>query len=269
MKGYTRPIQDQLAYVERLITKAARTIQKSPEGHLIVRDKGSKTEWYMSRGEEGRVYLPKKEHALAQRLAQAAYAREFLKKAEAMRKELKQLEALGAERSASVMYHALSEPYEKLSVPRKQLVEAYVLPDEEFVRTWEQQAFEGKGFAPDAPMYLTEKGERVRSKSEKMIADKLFRLGLSYHYEQPIVLKGIGRLYPDFTLLDLMERCIVLLEHYGLMDDPEYRKSTFWKIDQYEMNGFPLGTLLLCSFESAEHPLDLTSIEQMLNARFW
>lgn len=66
-----------------------------------------------------------------------------------------------------------------------------------------------------------------------------------------------------------MERCIVLLEHYGLMDDPEYRKSTFWKIDQYEMNGFPLGTLLLCSFESAEHPLDLTSIEQMLNARFW
>ena len=47
----------------------------------------------------------------------------------------------------------------------------------------------------------TERGERVRSKSEKIIADKLFLQNIPYHYERPIYLKGFGMVYPDFCCL--------------------------------------------------------------------
>lgn len=267
MTGFTLPIQTQLRIVEELKASAEKAIRNAPEGILVVGNKGTATEWYLKKG-RARTYLPKTQRPLAHALAQAAYAREFLKKAETVWEELKQLESMHVERSASYMYHALAEAYEKLSAPRKQLVEAYVLPDEEFARAWEQEAYEGKGFAPDTPEILTEKGERVRSKSEKMIADKLFRMGIHYRYEYPLVLKGIGRFYPDFTLLDLMERIAVIQEHFGLMDDPEYRKNTFWKINQYEKHGYPLGTRFLCSFESLDHPLNLAAVENMLRVRF-
>ena len=267
MTGFTLPIQTQLGIVEELIGRAEKTIRNAPEGILVIGNKGTSAEWYLKKGRT-RTYLSKTQRPLAHALAQAAYARDFLKKAEEVREELKQLKALKAERSASHMYHALAEPYEKLSEPRKQLVEAYVLPDEEFARAWEQETYEGKSFASDTPEIFTEKGERVRSKSEKMIADKLFRMGIHYRYESQLVLKGIGRFYPDFTLLDLMERVPVFQEHFGLMDDPDYRKSTFWKIDQYEKRGYPLGVRFLCSFESADYPLNLAAVENMLRARF-
>ena len=50
--------------------------------------------------------------------------------------------------------------------------------------------------------YYTIKGERVRSKSEKIIADELYRYQIPYKYEFPLTLATHNRniqLYPDFT----------------------------------------------------------------------
>lgn len=48
-------------------------------------------------------------------------------------------------------------------------------------------------------MILTDRGERVRSKTEKIMADYFYRKGIEYKYEQPIYLKGLGTVYPDFS----------------------------------------------------------------------
>ena len=50
-------------------------------------------------------------------------------------------------------------------------------------------------------MILTENGERVRSKSEKILADYFYRQNILYKYEKPLYLKGYGTVYPDFTFL--------------------------------------------------------------------
>lgn len=47
----------------------------------------------------------------------------------------------------------------------------------------------------------TQKGERVRSKSEKTLADYFYYHGIPYKYECPLLLKGFGIIYPDFTFL--------------------------------------------------------------------
>ena len=43
---------------------------------------------------------------------------------------------------------------------------------EEFVKQWEAVSYVPKGFEPNYPEYYTDKGERVRSKSEILIANK-------------------------------------------------------------------------------------------------
>ena len=268
MMGFSKPISEQRRILDDLMAKAEKALKQSPRGTLVIETKATKDEWYVNIKDEKRLYLPKTEELSARQMAQASYAKDFLKAAGKVRRELEQIQALKGGRSASVMFHALAEPYEKLSDARKKLVAPYVLPDEEFAAAWEAVPYQGKPFDPDAPEIYTERGERVRSKSEKMIADKLYRMGLHYRYECPHVIRGIGTVYSDFTILDLREREEVLHEHFGLMDQPEYLKTALWKIDQYEKSGHFPGRQLLCSFESASHPIDLQSFEKMITDRF-
>ena len=59
--------------------------------------------------------------------------------------------------------------------------------------------YKSKDFQVTDPVILTEKGERVRSKSEKIMADYFYRNGIFYKYERPLYLPGVGIVYPDFT----------------------------------------------------------------------
>ncbi|MCH4192124.1 MAG: hypothetical protein LKF52_07435 [Butyrivibrio sp.] len=87
------------------------------------------------------------------------------------------------------------------------MVLPYELPDDEYVEFWQQEEYVGF-IAPAAPEpdningLYTEKGELVRSKSEKIIADKLFMMKIPYHYEKPLKLDSYGYVHPDFTVLN-------------------------------------------------------------------
>ena len=63
------------------------------------------------------------------------------------------------------------------------------------------------------------------SKSEIILADLLNRNGIPYRYEYPVHLKGWGKVYPDFTLLDVRKRREIYWEHFGMMDDSEYAEK--------------------------------------------
>ena len=104
-------------------------------------------------------------------------------------------------------------------------------------------------------MILTNRGERVRSKSEKIIADKLLNEGIPYRYECPIRL-GNTILYPDFTALNKRTRKEFYLEHLGMMDDPNYCNDTISRIELYEKHGLFPGESLLLTFETKNRPLD-------------
>ena len=63
---------------------------------------------------------------------------------------------------------------------------------DQILQAWLSEKYEGKQFREGEPVILTDRGERVRSKSEKIIADYLFRKGIPYKYEKPLYLKGLG-----------------------------------------------------------------------------
>jgi len=78
-------------------------------------------------------------------------------------------------------------------------------------------------FLEDGLIHRTERGDLVRSKSELVVADKLYNRGVEYAYEQPLVLPN-GRIrYPDFTISDHVRGVTFYWEHLGMLDDPKYR----------------------------------------------
>lgn len=91
-------------------------------------------------------------------------------------------------------------------------------------------------------IHRTERGDLVRSKSELVIADKLYARGVEYAYEQPLVLPN-GRIrYPDFTITDHARGITFYWEHLGLLDDPGYRARWERKRAEYLEAGIrPLG----------------------------
>ncbi len=112
--------------------------------------------------------------------------------------------------------------------------------------------------------FLTEGGEVVRSKSEKIIADKLHSMNIPYVYEVVVKLEGHGKVHPDFTVLNTRTREEFYWEHLGMMDLPEYSNKAIKKIDTYEKNGVFVGKKLLVTYETSFYPLNIRSIERTI-----
>ena len=90
-------------------------------------------------------------------------------------------------------------------------------------------------------VHRTARGELVRSKSEVIIADLLDGLGLPYAYEQPFTAPDGSVRYPDFTIDDAETGRRMLIEHLGMMDQPDYARRWEAKAQWYEAAGVPTG----------------------------
>lgn len=121
-------------------------------------------------------------------------------------------------------------------------------------------------------IYLTERGELVRSKSEWIIADKLHAAGIDYQYEQPLTLDGVER-FPDFTIVDDDSGTTWYWEHNGMLSNAEYRQRWERKLDAYRKHGIlPMeegggenGTLLVTE-EKEGAGLDAGQIKNNIDA---
>lgn len=101
---------------------------------------------------------------------------------------------------------------------------------------------------PENLTYKTNCGIYVRSKSEMIIADILYEYGIMFLYE-PKLTFGTTVVHPDFLIIR-NDGSIFIWEHFGLLDNPDYKKQTEWKIDLYGKNGFKQHTNLICTYES-------------------
>jgi len=97
-------------------------------------------------------------------------------------------------------------------------------------------------------IYLTNSGILVRSKSERIIADTLYQNGVKFSYETAIALGGIFR-SPDFTVYKPFDGKVVIWEHFGLMNDDEYRLNTNKKLAFYAQYDYLPFKNLICTYE--------------------
>ncbi|MCR4781657.1 MAG: hypothetical protein K5851_02750 [Lachnospiraceae bacterium] len=155
--------------------------------------------------------------------------------------------------------------YPSLSNARKKIVTPFIEEEADYLREWEAYEYTGNKFWPeDDTDFFTSKSERVRSKSEVLIANTLNKHGIPYRYECPIQLKN-GRLkYPDFTVLNVRSRQEFIWEHFGRMGDPNYVSNSLKKLKEYEKIGYVLGVNLLITMEDSNNPISTNTIEQII-----
>lgn len=236
-----------------------KALSKAPEGSLRICNRGKKTQYYHRNDPKdfNGVYIREKDMKLAQRLAQKDYDKKVLCAAE---------KELGAINKYLLNYPEknVEQMYGKLHAERQKLIIPISEPDDIFVQNWEKVECQGKDFYEGTPEFYTEKGERVRSKSELIIAEALNKEGIPYRYEYPVYLKGVGKIYPDFTVLNVNERKEMYWEHFGMMDDPVYVEMTIKKIATYEQNGIFPGENLILTYETRKTPINQKLVKVMI-----
>ncbi len=262
-------LSQQLAWLEQWMQQAERSLRHQPTGLLVVQSGHPSPQYYVkasSSDHHGR-YISRKDIEYIKALAQKGYDDRFLQTARKQASLLLRLQKQGAERSAYPLFQTLSGVYTSLSLPRRALVQPYVLPDDLFVRQWLDRSYQKTVFSPEDPLILTERGEQVRSKSEKIIADKLFMLHVPYLYDFPGRIQCAGPVNTDFLILDLKERTDIRLEHYGMMENQKYLLRALTKNEGYQRTGYALGDQYLCTFESDNHILDMRHFDAMIRQR--
>lgn len=157
----------------------------------------------------------------------------------------------------------LGEYYDSLHPDRKCLFEPLELSDKEFVYRWLTKPFEPKEIPPDCSTYKTLRGEYVRSKSEKIIADTLYHYKIPYKYECPLQIGG-RIFYPDFTTLNVRLRREIVWEHFGMVDKPEYYEGMVSKMNFFTDSGMVLGKNYIFTHETSFHPLKTEYVENTI-----
>lgn len=246
--------------IKKYISVLERKIEGAPQGRISIKHINNRTYYYLISSDSTEKVLSKNDSKLIEDLIQKEYLKKSLK---ALKRELNILDR------ANKRYPQLvaEDIFDKLSDDRKKYVTPVVLTDEQYVIVWQNKPYK-PGYIPnDFPYYLTMRGERVRSKSEMIIADRLYLNGIPYKYECPIKV-GDEIIHPDFTILRISDRKILYLEHCGMLDDPKYADDLVRRTSLYALEGIVMGDRLFYTFESSKTPLDVRVVEALINNQF-
>lgn len=246
-------------YLIQIKEEKQKALLNAPEATLRVCSSGDRVQYYQRTDPKdfNGKYIKEKDIYIAQELAQKDYDKKVLraidKELDAIRKYFSNYPKVNAE-----------QIYETLHKARQTLILPILEPDKQYIHKWQSVEYQGKGFQADTPEYYTDKEERVRSKSELMIADMLEKENIPYRYEYPIYLKGMGKVYPDFTVLHTKLRKEMYWEHLGMMDDSSYAEKALQKIIIYEQNGIFPGENLILTYETRKNPLNRKQVRLMM-----
>ncbi len=263
MKRLLSDMEKRIADLRKGIMLAEKKAGTFPEGRLRVGGgKGNIKFYHMCESPEpSEKFIPKKNGELARILAQKEYTEKFLR--------LANHELQGLEKQARRLSKKNADmAYESATQVRRELIDPYILTDEVYAERWKSEKFRTNFYKWEERVYATKKGEQVRSKSEAIIADMLYELGIPYFYEKEVILKNGKVRYPDFTALRVRDRKVFYLEHFGLLDRPEYVEGCLKKLYEYMESGIYLGSNLLMTYETAETPLDIVQLRQMMKTVF-
>ena len=207
------------------IKKLEQQIKKHPKGCLVKHQKGKYTTLYVhisENGEQTRKYLsPKKDASLISALQKKQTELPALRKQLAFHKSaLKSMKTYGKKLIRTITF-------------TKQNTEPF---------------FSENTIEPKKLKYTTNRGEKVRSKSEKIIADLLFEYKIDYKYEKSLKLHYYSNIYPDFTIVSPLSNQTYFREHNGL-DTEEYLDHWKTKKQVYEHSNITTDNRLIVTTE--------------------
>ncbi|MCR4938920.1 MAG: hypothetical protein K5930_02265 [Treponemataceae bacterium] len=261
-------LRTRLTEINTLLELKLKALKKAPEGTLHTSESNGVVQYYHKTAPSSKhgSYISSKNAKLAQQLAQADYDRKLVT---TLSREAQVLQRAFNEYSNFLQKHGTVENlFDKITKNKRKLVKPISFSDEEFAAIWSSIPYKGRAFTSDQAEHFTTQGERVRSKSEVIIADTLSRLKIPYRYEYPIEMVNdngdVRTFYPDFLCLNLKTRQEFIWEHFGKMDDGEYAASAARKLRLFEQNNIFPGKNLIITVETSELPINTKQVERII-----
>jgi len=250
-----KKILEEYRSVQNQIDEIEKKLKQLPEGKLLFSRSNNNVKWYVSDGHK-KVYLSKKKRHIAEQLAMKKYLQ--IRKEDFFRRK-QMLE--------NYFQYYIEDSYvteEQLFQDEnyRELLEPYLAPQDEESTAWMNESYEKNEKYADGLVHKTSSGIYVRSKSESMIELFLHTNQIPFRYECALHL-GDLTLYPDFTIKHPKTKKIYYWEHFGIMDDPEYIRSTCWKLEQYANHGIIPSIQLITTYETKEYPLSYHEIARL------
>lgn len=128
---------------------------------------------------------------------------------------------------------------------------------------WAERAGDANSYFEKRRVLITSDGTCVRSKSELIIYEFLLSKGVKFLYEDPIIVGGRTR-YPDFKILRESDGKIILWEHFGMMELPEYERDASAKINEYTKAGYWPMDNLICTYDFGDGNIDMLALERII-----
>lgn len=243
--------------IESYVKMLEQETKLLPKEKIYSSSSHGSSQYHIVNTKKQKLYLSKKHISKIADCVQREYNEKILAE---LGKELCALEYLEKNCKSRI----LEQIYLDMPEAKRIFVEPVISIDIEYVKAWQAVEYEHMGFAEDSPEYYTDKGERVRSKSEVIIANKLFSNGVPYRYEFPIYKDGRIVANADFLCLNVNTRKEYIWEHFGMMDNVEYANSAVKKIANFQKMGYYLGKNMIATFESNLCPQNTYLMEDMI-----
>lgn len=260
IKDCTNELKEQLEYIKELLAKVEQRMKTSEgvdDNIIRISYKKNGFQYYVVNEEGKRVYVKTDELDKVRRIIQKDYDKKVHDSLVTAKYRIERFLKLYDINTIEDVYNGLTEA-------RKVMVDPIISTDEEFIKQWYEDNKGNMNPYTIQDAYYTDRGEVVRSKSEKIFADLFNKFGIPYSYEPMLRLNERSILYPDFVLLNVKTRETIFWEHFGLSADGEYAVRTLQKLALYEKAGMEIGRNLLFSIESEASPLNTREIEKKI-----
>ncbi len=260
MEDYTRQLSTQMKLIEDLIVKTEKAMKNnaSPAGvsvHTTIHK--CSYQYYFTYPGGKRKYAPKSEEKKIKMIVQKEYLEKAYKTLNKMHTGLMRF-------LKEFDINAITAVYDRMCPAKQMLITPILESDEAFIVKWLDSFPTAVNTFPINAGYTTDRGETVRSKSEKMIADLLQKHGIPYRYEPMLKLKNGVTYYPDFAALNIKKRKTIYWEHLGLISDSEYAVKSMQKLYNYSACGIMPGDGLIFSMEGNDAPFSIKTAEWMI-----
>lgn len=254
-------IRERIRELEEIVYQCSYAELEDDGSQIRISNSHGRPRYYYRANSKDRsgVYIKDGHEEEIQNIVQRNYDLDVLKKA---KEELSYLRRFLAQYPKTVV----EDVYPKLNPARQLLIVPAILTMEQFVEEWESVSWEPKGFRPDDESeYYNKLGVRMKSKQETILSNQFIDRDVPQRYEFPIRLKGIGKVHPDFMLLNKRTRKEYYWEHMGLWDDPWYRKRAIHKLIAYQRSGIYIGEQLILTFETSAYHTSMYDVDQLID----
>ncbi|WP_026834429.1 hypothetical protein [Eubacterium xylanophilum] len=249
---------------KKTIRKIKRRLKSAPPGKLKISRCKNSLQYYHRETPSSTTgtYISKSNSSLLKKLVQKSYDKDVLVLLQ------KKQELLELFKEYSSCNDAIKNLHTSFPGELQQYIELAETSDEDYINWWMNLPWEDYNSYHNDTDFYTDNNEHVRSKTEINIANLLKKNGIPYKYEYPFHLSDGKTIYPDFTVLNIRERRVIIWEHRGMMDDSFYANHAISRFRDYENEGLYQGRDFIVTEETSEHSLGTKHIQLIINRFF-